>query len=82
MTQYLKFKCVYCGQSMECEPKHAGRQLKCPACSHKITVPTPEGSKPAVNYQDERVTWAGDVPAPEVSTPTRYQKPKDPTKQG
>ena len=72
MSQYIKFKCVYCGQSMECAPEHAGRHLKCPACSHKITIPAAGGKVP-VDYQAENQTWIGDIPAPEVSTPTRYQ---------
>lgn len=66
MAQYQKFKCVFCGQSMECDPKHAGRQIKCPACGHKIAIP---------GGNAEAQTWVQDVPAPDVSTPTRYQQP-------
>jgi hypothetical protein len=59
---------------MECAPEHAGRQLKCPACTHKITIPSLGGGKlPPVNYQAGDQTWTGDLPAPDVSTPTRYQ---------
>ncbi len=61
---------------MECEPQHAGRQLKCPACSHKIVVPPdPENKVPAAPPQDQ--TWTTDVPSPDVTLPTRYASPKD-----
>jgi DNA-directed RNA polymerase subunit RPC12/RpoP len=71
MPEYKKFKCVFCGQSMEYDPKHAGRQIKCPACDHKIAIP---GANPASDNPPQAQTWMTNVPAPDVSTPTRYKK--------
>ena len=71
MTTYLKFKCVFCGQSMEYDPKHAGRQIKCPACNHKIAIPG--GKIGGINKQTKDQTWTSDIPSPDVSTPTRYK---------
>jgi DNA-directed RNA polymerase subunit RPC12/RpoP len=74
MAQYLKFKCVFCGQSMECDPAHAGRQIKCPKCDHKIAIPPDPNSKAA---NPPAQTWVNDVPSPDVSVPTRYASPKE-----
>lgn len=76
MAEYLKFKCIFCGQSMEVDPKHAGRQIKCPACDHKITIPG--GKTPPANPRATDQTWMKEIPSPDVSTPTRYGKPSKP----
>lgn len=76
MGEYLKFKCIFCGQSMEVDPKHAGRQIKCPACNHKITIPG--GKAAASDAQAGDQTWMKEIPSPDVSTPTRYKKPSNP----
>ena len=76
MATYIKFKCTYCGQSMECDPQHAGRQIKCPGCDHKIAIPkAADGKSPGLNFQTKDQTWMGEIPKPDVSTPTRYKKP-------
>jgi len=72
MQKYLKFKCVFCGQSMECDPQHVGRQIQCPACSHKIAIPPDPKNKARANADQGDMTWIKDVPTPDVSTPTRY----------
>src|SRR6266496_1280017 len=40
MKTYLKFACVYCGQHLECERGLAGWQTLCPACGHRIVIPS------------------------------------------
>lgn len=75
MAQYLKFKCVYCGQSMECDPAHSGRQIKCPSCDHKMVIPQDPNHKLAGGKSPKDDTWMTDVPSPDVSTPTRYKAP-------
>ena len=75
--KYLKYNCVYCGQHMEYDPQHAGRQLKCPACNHNIALPhTAESINPFAS-PNEPMTWTEDVPKPDVTTPTRYFKKED-----
>ena len=75
MAEYKKFKCVFCGQRMEYDPVNAGRHIKCPACGHKIAIP---GEKPpGINLQSGDQTWATNVDAPDLETPTRYRAPKD-----
>jgi len=71
MADYLKFKCIFCGQSMEVDRKHAGRHIKCPACDHKITIPG--GQVGASDPRATNLTWTKEIPSPKVSTPTRYQ---------
>ena len=37
----FKFYCVYCGQKLSASSATAGKQIKCPACDRKITIPEP-----------------------------------------
>ena len=79
MTQYHKFKCIYCGQSIECDRKHIGRQTKCPTCNHNMVIPPEAGGDLAGSIKAVREKWDTQIPTPDVSTPTRYQagaKPK------
>jgi DNA-directed RNA polymerase subunit RPC12/RpoP len=82
MAQYLKFKCIFCGQPMECDPAHAGRQIKCPKCDHKITIPPDPAKKPKIVLNSTEQTWTSNLPTPDVSTPTRYLTPKPPKPPG
>ena len=77
MAKYLKYNCIFCGQHMEYEPQHAGRQLKCPACDHKIALPAGPQKNSLEAAKDDSLNWTEDVPMPDVSTPTRYFKKED-----
>jgi hypothetical protein len=35
----LKFSCPSCGQHIQCDETHAGKNLPCPDCAHLIRVP-------------------------------------------
>lgn len=35
----LTFNCPKCGQSLEIDDQHAGRDIQCPACGRYIAVP-------------------------------------------
>ncbi len=37
----ITFKCT-CGQSLETDDEHAGKQAKCPRCGSSVTIPSPE----------------------------------------
>jgi DNA-directed RNA polymerase subunit RPC12/RpoP len=73
METHLKFTCIYCGQHMECEPRFSGRQILCPACLHRIVIPTAFGGKPPIQPVLARYTWDTHVPLPLVEIPTRYR---------
>lgn len=73
MKNYFKFRCVYCGQNMECEPRHSGRQTKCPKCDHKMVIPPAPDQSTGKSPNTVNATWDTQVPAPDVSIPTRYQ---------
>jgi DNA-directed RNA polymerase subunit RPC12/RpoP len=36
----IKFSCKNCGQKLNVDDKHSGRQVKCPKCQRMIFVPT------------------------------------------
>lgn len=61
---------------MEYDPQHAGRQIKCPACHHKIAIPKGPEHKNQSPVSGEEHTWTKDLATPEVSTPTRYAAPE------
>lgn len=69
----LKFNCIYCGQHMECDPRFSGRQILCPACLHRLVIPTPRGGGPARQSLPIPHTWDTDVPLPRLEIPTRYR---------
>jgi len=64
---------------MEYDPQHAGRQIKCPACDHKIAIPKGPGNNVKIHegINEDEQTWTSDIPSPDVSTPTRYFKKED-----
>lgn len=70
----LKFNCLYCGQRMECEPHHSGRQILCPACLHRLVIPKPRGGSPARAVVSAPETWDTDVPLPRLEMPTRRRE--------
>jgi len=73
MKDYFKFKCVHCGQNIECETGFSGRQTKCPSCNHKMVVPPAPGQKSASNSPNTiNAIWHTHVDDPDVSVPTRY----------
>ncbi len=43
----IKFECPHCNQHVEAEDDWAGRELECPACSKKLTIPQPDQPGPA-----------------------------------
>lgn len=72
MNTLLKFACIYCGQRMECEPRLRGRQLLCPACQHRIAIPTTQVYQPAGSLLPTKDTWDTWVPMPIVEIPGFY----------
>jgi len=73
MKTYFKFVCIYCGQHMECKPCFCGRQMLCPACSHRIVIPMMPKGLAAGQHALAPDTWDPSVPTPRVETPTRYR---------
>jgi DNA-directed RNA polymerase subunit RPC12/RpoP len=72
MKDYFKFKCVYCGQNIECETHFSGRQTKCPSCNHKMVVPPAPGQKSASDGPNTiNTTWNTRIDDPDVTVPTR-----------
>ena len=64
----FKFECSHCQQHIACDEQFSGRQIKCPACQHLITIPHVPGK--TVDYQPESgKTWATYVPPPRVKKP-------------
>jgi hypothetical protein len=64
----FKFECPHCKQRMSCDDQFAGRQIKCPACSHLINIPHAPGQ--TADYKPESgMTWATHVPPPNVPPP-------------
>lgn len=44
----IVFRCSHCGQKLSITSKKAGREVTCPECAHRITVPVPEELKAVV----------------------------------
>jgi hypothetical protein len=72
MDGCLKFNCRYGGQHMECAPRLAGRQLRCPTCQHRIVIPKSPGD-PVQRALSAPHTWDTDVPLPTLEILTRYR---------
>lgn len=49
----LKFNCVHCGQRIGCDDKFAGREIECPSCKKKMTVPLPAGKPTGMTFVPE-----------------------------
>lgn len=36
----MKFRCIFCGQMLECEYEYAGIDIFCPSCNNRLKVPS------------------------------------------
>jgi len=80
----IKFKCARCGAVIKAADGAIGKNVKCPSCQLKLTVPRPKARKPLPPLKPVLMVTAGVVvflfvgwlvwPSPEV---TRTQKQKD-----
>ncbi len=75
MNNYLKFSCIYCGQRLECGSTLAGRQILCPTCLHRITIPLPGGCQSNRWKSLVGDTWDSHIPLPQIEIPARYRTP-------
>lgn len=58
----IRFPCLYCGQRMRAEDELARKTAKCPACGHRVRVPTEFRAKaelPAATDEAEKLHWQG-----------------------
>ncbi|HMP82027.1 MAG TPA: hypothetical protein PKA41_04890 [Verrucomicrobiota bacterium] len=77
MNITAKFSCIYCGQHMECETRHSGRQILCPACLHRLVIPKPRSGGLASAIPSVPETWDTDVPLPQLDILTATLSPSD-----
>ena len=67
-TEEFKFNCPECGQKIAATPELSGREIECPACKKKISIPSPpedesaEGAKPAATITIPKATPQGGAP--------------------
>ena len=67
----FKFDCK-CGQRIKIDDQFAGREIECPACKTKLTVPWPPGKPTGMTFVPE--TWK--KPSPPASAQPGGDKPK------
>ncbi len=58
----MTFTCPHCGQSLELDDQHAGREIQCPACGRYIKSPGQPSGPPTP------------PPSPATSAPPTYPK--------
>ncbi len=69
----IRVKCPGCQQTLKAEPRHAGRTVRCPACSAAVTIPPPADPAP-----DEVLDPFADLAASPSAPPPAAPPPRQP----
>jgi DNA-directed RNA polymerase subunit RPC12/RpoP len=49
----FKFNCTHCGQHLKCDEQLSGREIECPSCKKRVTVPWPHGKPTGMTFVPE-----------------------------
>lgn len=71
----IRFKCIYCGQSVLAPRDGIGRQGKCPKCSHILRVPKTTEGRPAIGGDRDAAARRRSVLATKGFSPTWDSSP-------
>ena len=77
-TEEFKFNCPKCGQKIAATPELSGREIDCPACKNKITIPAPAEAQapPAAPKPAPPITVPKETPQAQAEQPSPKAAPE------